>query len=185
MVFKETKILDLTIIEPDVFSDNRGCFLESFNLNKFEKNVRKINFIQDNESKSSKGVLRGLHFQSPPYDQSKLVRCVQGEVLDVAVDIRVGSPTFGKWLTFELSEKNKKILYVPEGFAHGYLVKSESSIVSYKCTNIYQKQDEYGIKWDDLDLNIKWECSNPIVSDRDQNMPLLKHQNNLPSYKFI
>tara|TARA_Y100000766_G_scaffold138894_1_gene119416 strand:- start:1837 stop:2397 length:561 start_codon:yes stop_codon:yes gene_type:complete len=173
MVFKETKILDLTVIEPYVFSDNRGCFLESFNLNKFEKNVRKINFIQDNESKSSKGVLRGLHFQSPPYDQSKLVRCVQGEVLDVAVDIRKYSKTYGEHFSIKLSEDNKKQLFIPRGFAHGFLVLSESATFVYKVDNEYAPDYDRGIRWNDKTLNIQWGLNDNelIISEKDSKLP--------------
>ena len=181
MKFESYQLPGVKTIVPNVHFDTRGYFFESYRLDKFIENELSMEFLQENEVYSTRNVIRGLHYQlNNP--QGKLVRCVVGKILDVAVDIRVGSPTFGKWLTFELSEKNKKMLYVPEGFAHGYLVKSESSIVSYKCTNIYKKEDEYGIRWDDVDLNINWECSKPIVSDRDQNMPLLKKQSNLPRY---
>ena len=135
MKFIETTISDVIIIEPSIFGDDRGYFLESFNLEKFEENIYPINFVQDNESKSSKGVLRGLHFQKPPFEQAKLVRCIEGEVLDVAVDIRKNSKTYGKHVAVLLSGENKRQLFVPRGFAHGFLVLSESATFAYKVDN--------------------------------------------------
>ena len=181
MKINNTFIDSLFEIELDSYNDSRGYFFESYRYDKFFEEQLSMNFIQDNEVYSSKDVLRGLHYQlNNP--QGKLIRCIRGTILDVAVDIRVDSPTFGKWLSFQLSDKNKNILYVPEGFAHGYLVKSKNSIVSYKCTNFHDKNDEYGIRWDDSDLKINWGCTKPIVSDRDRNMPLLKNQKFLPKY---
>ena len=181
MKFSSYQLPGVKVILPKVHYDSRGYFFESYRYDKFLEEKLSMNFIQENEVYSSKNVLRGLHYQlNNP--QGKLIRCIKCTILDVAVDIRIGSPTFGKWLSFQLSDKNKKILYVPEGFAHGYLVKSKSSIVSYKCTNIYNKNDEYGIKWDDSDLSINWECLKPIISEKDRNMPMLKDQNFLPKY---
>ncbi len=156
MKFLPTPIKDLIIIEPNVFGDTRGYFLESFNLQQFEENVREIKFVQDNESKSSKGVLRGLHFQKPPFDQAKLVRCVQGEVLDVAVDLRKDSATYGKHFSIKLSDENKKQLFVPRGFAHGFVVLSEVAVFAYKVDNTYAPSHDSGILWNDEDLNIDW-----------------------------
>lgn len=174
MKFIKTKIEDLIILEPTVFGDKRGYFLESYNKDKFEEIVGKFSFVQDNESKSLKGVLRGLHFQKPPFDQAKLVRCIDGKVLDVAVDLRNGSKTYGQHLAIELSSKNKKQLFVPRGFAHGFLVLSESAIFSYKVDNNYAPDFDAGIKWNDIKLNIKWGLkeSEIIVSEKDTKLPL-------------
>ena len=168
MKFAETKILDLIIIEPTVFGDARGYFLESYNKEKFEEVIGKTPFVQDNESKSSKGVLRGLHFQKPPFEQSKLVRATQGKVLDVVVDIRVGSPTYGKSYSAELSAENKLMLYVPQGFAHGFAVLEPNTLFTYKCSNIYNNESEGGIAWDDPNLEIDWKTENPILSEKDK-----------------
>ena len=172
MKFIETKIKDLKILEPTVFGDNRGYFLESFNQNKFEEIVGKVSFVQDNESKSSKGVLRGLLFQKPPFDQAKLVRCVEGKVLDVAVDLRNGSKTYGQHIAIELSGENKKQLFVPRGFAHGFLVLSKSAIFTYKVDNIYAPNYDSGICWNDPILNINWDLeeSEILVSEKDSKL---------------
>ena len=174
MKFIKTKIEDLIILEPTVFGDKRGYFLESYNKDKLEEIVGKISFVQDNESKSLKGVLRGLHFQKPPFSQAKLVRCIEGKVLDVAVDLRNGSKTYGQHLAIELSSENKKQLFVPRGFAHGFLVLSESAIFSYKVDNNYAPDFDAGIKWNDIKLNIKWGLkeSEIIVSEKDTKLPL-------------
>ena len=172
MKFIETKIEDLIIIEPEVFGDRRGYFLESYNQHKFQEIVGKVSFIQDNESKSLKGVLRGLHFQNPPFEQAKLVRCVQGEVLDVAVDIRKNSKTYGKHVTVLLSGKNKRQFFIPRGFAHGFLVLSESAIFSYKVDNTYAPDHDAGIRWNDKELNIQWGTNiEVIISDKDAELP--------------
>ena len=175
MKFIETKINDLKIIEPSFFEDNRGYFLESYNQNEFDKTISKVSFVQDNESKSSKGILRGLHFQKPPFDQAKLVRCIEGKVLDVAVDLRNKSKTYGQHIAIELSGENKKQLFVPRGFAHGFLVLSEFAIFSYKVDNIYAPKYDAGIKWNDRELNIDWgiEHSKVIVSEKDSFLPSL------------
>ena len=173
MKFIETKISDLIIIEPTVFEDARGYFLESYNQKKFEEIVGKISFVQDNESKSSKGVLRGLHFQKPPFQQAKLVRCIEGEVLDVAVDIRKNSKTYGKHVAVLLSGENKRQLFVPRGFAHGFLVLSNSAIFAYKVDNTYAPDHDAGIRWNDKELNIQWgmKDSQVIVSEKDAELP--------------
>ena len=176
MKFTKTEISDVYIIEPSVFGDNRGFFLESFNLDKFEENVCPIKFVQDNESKSSKGVLRGLHFQKPPFNQAKLVRCVEGRVMDVAVDVRKGSPTYGKHVAIELTGENKKQLFVPRGFAHGFSVLSETAVFAYKVDNTYAPESDSGINWNDKDLNINWGLPEEDVqlSVKDENLSFFK-----------
>ncbi|HCN7969688.1 TPA: dTDP-4-dehydrorhamnose 3,5-epimerase, partial [Escherichia coli] len=153
----KTEIPDVLIFEPKVFGDERGFFMESFNQRQFEEIVgRKISFVQDNHSKSKKGVLRGLHYQLPPFAQGKLVRCINGEVYDVAVDLRPESINYGKWVGIILSAENKKQLWIPEGFAHGFLVISEFAEFAYKTTNYYSKESERGIRWNDPTINIQW-----------------------------
>ena len=173
MNFIKTKIQDLIIFEPNVFKDERGYFLESFNKKKIEEIIGNVSFIQDNESQSSKGVLRGLHFQRPPFEQAKLVRCVEGNVLDVAVDIRQKSKTYGKHVSVVLSGENKRQLFIPRGFAHGFLVLSDSAILAYKVDNFYAPQCEAGIHWHDDLLNIKWgiESEKILVSKKDSTLP--------------
>lgn len=165
-----TDIEGVVILEPKIFTDDRGYFFESFSQKIFEENVCKTQFVQDNESKSSYGVLRGLHFQKPPHAQSKLVRVIKGKVLDVAVDIRKGSPTFGKHVAVELTEDNKRQLFVPRGFAHGFVVLSEMVIFQYKCDNLYSPQNEGAIAWDDPDLGIDWIVSPDkiVLSEKDR-----------------
>ena len=172
----KTAIEGLVIIEPKVFKDARGYFFESFSQREFEEKVRKINFVQDNESMSSYGVMRGLHFQRPPYTQSKLVRCVKGKVLDVAVDIRKGSPTYGQHVAVELSEDNNRQFFVPRGFAHGFAVLSEIAIFQYKCDNFYAPQADGGISIKDDSLCIDWQIptENAILSEKDINHLCLK-----------
>ncbi|EGO4146455.1 dTDP-4-dehydrorhamnose 3,5-epimerase [Escherichia coli] len=172
----KTEIPDVLIFEPKVFGDERGFFFESFNQKIFEEAVgRKVEFVQDNHSKSSKGVLRGLHYQLEPYAQGKLVRCVVGEVFDVAVDIRKSSTTFGKWVGVNLSAENKRQLWIPEGFAHGFLVLSETAEFLYKTTAFYNKDYECGISWKDELINIKWPmCENPVLSEKDANLNKLR-----------
>jgi dTDP-4-dehydrorhamnose 3,5-epimerase len=173
MKFIETKILDVFIIEPKVFGDARGYFLESYNQKKFEEIVGKTSFVQDNESKSSKGVLRGLHFQKPPFNQAKLVRCIEGEVLDVAVDIRKKSKTYGQHVAVLLSGENKRQLFVPRGFAHGFVVLSDTATFSYKVDNTYAPEFDAGIHWNDKKLNIQWGLSESevLVSEKDAELP--------------
>lgn len=173
MNFIKTDIPDVIIFEPKVFGDERGFFLESFNQKIFEEATGlKREFVQDNHSKSSKGVLRGLHYQLPPMAQGKLVRVVQGEVFDVAVDIRKSSPTFGQWVGVLLSAENKRQLWIPEGFAHGFLTLSETAEFLYKTTNYYSPKDEGAIVWNDPDLGISWpEVGEVLVSGKDQIAP--------------
>lgn len=168
----KTDIEGLVIIEPKVFKDARGYFFESFSQREFEEKVRKVNFVQDNESMSSYGVMRGLHFQRPPYTQSKLVRCVKGSVLDVAVDIRKGSPTYGKHVAVLLTEDNHRQFFVPRGFAHGFAVLSETAVFQYKCDNFYAPQADGGINIKDESLGIDWQIpvENAVLSEKD-----LKH----------
>ena len=172
----ETAIEDVVIIEPRLFKDERGYFFESFSQREFEEKIRKISFVQDNESKSSYGVLRGLHFQKPPYAQSKLVRVIKGAVLDVAVDIRKGSPTFGKHVAVKLTEENHLQLFIPRGFAHGFSVLSQEVIFQYKCDNFYAPQSEGALAWDDSDLNINWRIptNQIILSEKDKHHEKLK-----------
>ena len=172
----ETAIEGVVIIEPRLFKDERGYFFESFSQREFEEKIRKISFVQDNESKSSYGVLRGLHFQKPPYAQSKLVRVIKGAVLDVAVDIRKGSPTFGKHVAVELTEENHLQLFIPRGFAHGFSVLSQEVIFQYKCDNFYAPQSEGALAWDDSDLNINWRrpTNQIILSEKDKHHEKLK-----------
>ena len=167
---------DAFIIETEVFSDKRGFFFESFNKKFFQESINsKIEFVQDNHSRSSKGVLRGLHYQLDPFAQGKLVRVVTGEVFDVAVDIRVNSKNFGKWFGAKLSADNKKQLWIPRGFAHGFLTLSDSAEFLYKTTNFYDKQSERSIIWNDPDINIDWGSElRPIVSLKDKNAPFFK-----------
>ena len=172
----KTDIEGLVIIEPKVFKDARGYFFESFSQREFEEKVRKVNFVQDNESMSSYGVMRGLHFQRPPYTQSKLVRCVKGRVLDVAVDIRKGSPTYGKHVAVELSEDNHRQFFVPRGFAHGFAVLSDTAIFQYKCDNFYAPQADGGISIKDESLGIDWQIptEQALLSEKDINHLCLK-----------
>lgn len=181
----KTDIEEVLIIKPRIFEDSRGYFFESFSQQIFEEKVCKTTFVQDNESKSTFGVLRGLHFQKPPYAQSKLVRVIKGKVLDVAVDIRKGSPSFGQYVAIELSEENYLQLFVPRGFAHGFVVLSENVIFQYKCDNYYAPQSEGAIAWDDPDLNIDWRISTDkvILSEKDKRNKPLKEAEWLFDYK--
>ena len=172
----KTSIDGVVIIKPRIFSDFRGYFFESFNQKKIEERVCKTIFVQDNESRSNYGVIRGLHFQKPPFAQSKLVRVVKGSVLDVAVDIRKGSPTFGQHVAVELTEENHCQLFIPKGFAHGFSVLSKEAIFQYKCDNFYAFQYEGGIAWDDPDLGIDWRIpvNRVLLSGKDRLYPVLK-----------
>lgn len=165
----KTEIEGLVIIEPKIFKDSRGYFFESFSQREFEEKVRKVNFVQDNESMSSYGVMRGLHFQRPPFAQSKLVRCVKGRVLDVAVDIRKGSPTYGQHVAVELSEENHRQFFVPRGFAHGFVVLSETAVFQYKCDNFYAPEADGGVNIKDTSFGIDWKIpmEKAILSDKD------------------
>ncbi|MBX7205185.1 MAG: dTDP-4-dehydrorhamnose 3,5-epimerase [Bacteroidia bacterium] len=175
MEVKTTPIQGLLIIQPKVFTDARGYFFESYSEKLFKQHGIDAHFVQDNQSLSQKGALRGLHFQAPPYEQGKLVRVIKGAVLDVVVDIRKNSPTYGEHFSLELSEKNFLMLWVPPGFAHGFATIENDTIFVYKCTNLYHKESEGGIKWNDPDLNINWGVSDPIVSDKDRELGLLKN----------
>lgn len=155
------------LIRPRVFADDRGYFYESFNESSFRNAGLETGFVQDNQSLSKKGTLRGLHFQNPPYAQGKLVRVVQGSVMDVAVDIRKDSPTYGKHISIELSAENKLMLWIPPGFAHGFITLEDDTLFLYKCTNLYNKESESGIIWNDDELKIDWGISTPLVSDKD------------------
>ena len=172
----KTAIDGLFIIEPRIFKDSRGYFFESFSQREFNEKVGKITFVQDNESKSTYGVMRGLHFQRPPYTQSKLVRCVKGSVLDVAVDIRKGSPTYGQHVAVELTENNHCQIFIPKGFAHGFAVLSEIAVFQYKCDEFYHPEADGGISLLDDSLNIDWlvPTDKAILSDKDTKHPLLK-----------
>ena len=172
----ETGIDGLVIIEPRIFRDPRGYFFESFSQREFSEKVSPVDFVQDNESRSSYGVLRGLHFQKPPFAQAKLVRVIKGRVLDVAVDLRTGSPTYGRYEAVELSEDNHRQFFIPRGFAHGFCVLSDEAVFQYKCDNYYAPQSEGGILWNDPQLNIDWRipADKIILSEKDTKHPLFK-----------
>ena len=172
--FTRNEFADLAIIKPRIFSDERGHFYESYKYSDFEKGLIKDNFLQDNHSYSTYGVVRGMHFQVSPKQQSKLVRCIKGEIFDCVVDLRRSSKAFGKVFGINLSEENKLMLYVPEGFAHGFSVLSKEAEVSYKVSAEYDPKSEQGIRFDDPDLAIDWKVKNPIVSSKDQILPFLK-----------
>jgi len=181
--FNKTKLSGVFEIIPAVFDDNRGFFLETYHKEKYAEPGIKVDFVQDNHSNSKKGTLRGLHYQLEN-SQAKLVYVVKGEILDVIVDIRRGSPTFRQWISFTLSETNKKQVFVPEGFAHGFCVNSESADVIYKCTDYYHPEDEYGVLWSDPDVGIEWDVENPIITDKDNKYPKLSDipESKLPEY---
>lgn len=183
MKVADTSLPGVKIVEPDVFADRRGFFFESYNKKKIAELGITCDFVQDNHSKSSKGILRGFHYQVK-HPQAKLCRVVSGEVLDVAVDIRAGSPTFGKWVCDILSAENKKQMFIPRGFAHGFLVLSETAEVLYKCDEFFCKEDEYGIAWNDPDIGIEWKVKKPVLSDKDMKNPFLSKipPENLPVY---
>jgi len=173
--FKRLEIPEVVLIEPKVFEDGRGFFMETYKMPDFVAAGIKGNFVQENHSRSTRGVLRGLHYQNPPFAQGKLVRVVRGEIFDVSVDIRKGSPTWGQWVGVILSEENKNSVYVPEAFAHGFCVLSEIAEVIYKTTNVYSAESEAGIIWNDEDLNIEWPVKEPILSEKDEKLPSLKN----------
>lgn len=181
MKIENTFIKDLIIVEPIIFGDERGYFFESYNKTKFKDLGINIDFVQDNQSFSKKGTLRGLHYQNPPFAQTKLVRVLEGEIIDVAVDLRKDSPTYGKAFSILLSAENKKQLLVPQGFAHGFSVISETASVMYKCDQFYNKASEGGIKFDDPSLNIDWgmNLEEAIVSEKDQILPFIENCNSL------
>lgn len=167
MKLKKTKIAGLLLIEPEIYTDERGEFFESFNKEKMRQIGLFEEFVQDNQSISKKGVLRGLHFQKPPFSQGKLVRVVKGAALDVAVDLRKESPTYGQWESVELNDENQLMYYIPPGFAHGFVALVENTVFVYKCSNIYNKASEATILWNDPDLQIDWKVKNPLVSEKD------------------
>ena len=175
MEYIATELQGVFIIEPKVFNDERGYFLEAWKKEEFEKHVGKVDFVQDNESKSTYGVLRGLHFQKPPFAQSKLVRVVKGSVLDVAVDLRKDAPTFGQYEAVLLTEENKRQFFIPQGFAHGFVVLSPEAIFQYKCDNYYAPQSEGSVRWNDPSIAIDWQLplQSVLLSDKDQKAPLL------------
>lgn len=173
--FKKLKIEDVILVKPKAFLDERGFFIETYKKSEFEANGITDEFIQDNHSKSTKGVLRGLHYQTNPKTQAKLLRCTNGKILDVAVDIRKNSPTFGQWVAEILSEENKHMLYIPEGFAHGFVVLSEVAELLYKTSHEYSPQNDCGIFWNDPAIGIDWGLDfEPILSEKDKKQPLLK-----------
>ncbi len=173
--FERLRIEGVILVKPKVFGDNRGFFMESYKKSEFIAGGINTEFRQDNHSKSSKGVLRGLHYQAPPFEQAKLVRCTRGKIYDVAVDIRKNSKTFGEYIRVELSEENKHMLYIPEGFAHGFVVLSDEAELLYKTSNEYAPSADRGIRWNDEDLNIDWGFDfEPVLSEKDKKQPLLK-----------
>ena len=187
MNFTKTKIPDVILIEPEVFGDDRGYFVETFRSNLFEQETGiKTTFVQDNESRSTYGVLRGLHYQLPPHAQSKLVRVIEGKVLDVAVDIRKGSPTFGQHVTAELSAENKLQMFIPRGFAHGFVVLSETALFAYKVDNYYSPECDRGIQFNDPQLKIDWKVDQEQLqlSEKDKIQPLLKETSDLFDYQI-
>ncbi|NWF98335.1 MAG: dTDP-4-dehydrorhamnose 3,5-epimerase [Nitrospirae bacterium] len=176
--FKKLFIPEVVLIEPEIFSDSRGFFAETYKFSDFTEAGIKEFFIQDNYSFSHRGVLRGLHYQKNPDAQAKLVQCLKGKIFDVAVDIRKGSPYYCKWISVELSEENRLMLYIPVGFAHGFVVLSETAEVIYKCTKEYSPSCDRGVIWNDPDINIKWPVSEPILSEKDKKHPCLKEADN-------
>ena len=179
MTFKPLQLEGLVLIEPKILTDSRGYFFESWHEKRFADNGLNLSFVQDNESCSAKNVLRGFHFQISPFDQGKLVRVIKGAVMDVIVDVRKNSATYGKHLKVLLDDKERKMLWIPSGFAHGFLSLEENSVFVYKCTNVYDKASEKGILWNDPDLNIDWGITHPLVSEKDMELPRLK---DLPAY---
>jgi len=178
-IFNKTKIEDVILIEPQIFGDSRGFFIETYKKSDFIKNGISNDFVQDNHSKSTKGVLRGLHYQLNPKAQAKLVRCSKGKIFDVAVDIRVGSKTFGQWVGYELSEENKNMLYIPAGFAHGFIVLSDEAELLYKASNEFCPELDRGIRWNDPSININWGIDfEPLISGKDNLQPFLKDLTN-------
>jgi len=177
-LFKNLAVPDIILIEPKKFSDDRGFFMETYKHSDFARNGVREYFVQDNYSRSSRGVLRGLHYQKNPYAQGKLVQCLKGRIFDAAVDIRKGSPAFGNWVGVELSEENSRMLYVPPGFAHGFLVLSDTADVLYKCTEEYSPDSDRGVIWNDPDIHIQWPVREPILSDKDKRHPFLRDADN-------
>jgi len=181
--FTKLSIPDVILVEAKSFPDERGFFLESFKESSFIENGINTKFVQDNYSRSIKAVLRGLHYQKNPKAQAKLVTVLRGEIFDVAVDVRKNSPTYGKWISEVLSEQNYKLLYIPEGFAHGYCVLSDEADIFYKVNREYSPEDDSGFIWNDPEINIKWPFDKPIISEKDQKLPLLKNADNNFEYQ--
>ena len=182
MIIEKQSLENVLLITPEVFKDERGYFFETYRDSTFKDNNLNIKFVQDNEVFSkSKNVIRGLHYQlNNP--QGKLIHVITGAIIDVIVDIRIGSPDFGKSIMLNINSDSHNMVFVPEGFAHGYLVLEKNTIIQYKCTNYYNPNSEFGIRWDDKDLNISWDITNPIISNKDRNLPTLEEQSNLPVY---
>ncbi len=176
--FQTLEIPDIILIKPILFSDERGFFLETYKESDFFNAGIDVRFVQDNHSMSKKGVLRGLHYQKEPSAQGKLIRCIRGEIWDVAVDIRKGSPWYGRWIGVNLSEENRLMLYIPSGFAHGFCVLSDVAEILYKTTSEYSPEHDRGIIWNDPELNIKWPIDNPLLSPKDAGLPFLKDADN-------
>jgi dTDP-4-dehydrorhamnose 3,5-epimerase len=170
----KTSIQDLFVIKPDIFKDERGYFFESYSKTKYEEKGLTMNFVQDNESRSMKNVLRGLHFQKPPFSQGKLVRVIKGSVIDIAVDLRKESKSYGKWHSITLTGENKLMFWIPEGFAHGFVCLEDDTVFTYKCSNVYNKESEGSLRWNDPDLNIEWNTADPILSEKDKISPFFK-----------
>jgi dTDP-4-dehydrorhamnose 3,5-epimerase len=170
----KTQFEGLLIFQPKIFRDERGYFFEYFRKDVFKDYNVNLDFVQSNESQSNKNVLRGLHFQNPPFEQGKLIRVVKGAVLDVSLDIRKSSPNYGQWFAYELNEVNKTILWIPPGFAHGFLTLADNTIFQYECTNYYHKDSEGSLRWNDPTINIDWKIGDPIISDKDKFAPLFK-----------
>ena len=182
MIIEEQSLENVLLLKPEVFKDKRGYFFESYRDSVFKENNFCIEFVQDNEVLSKNaGVIRGLHYQLER-PQGKLIHVITGAITDIIVDIRLGSPDFGKSIKIRLDSEWHNMVYIPKGFAHGYLVLEENTIIQYKCTNYYDPSSEFGVRWDDKDLNIYWDVAKPIISDKDKNLPELKEQNNLPLY---
>jgi dTDP-4-dehydrorhamnose 3,5-epimerase len=179
MEFTKQKIANVLLITPRVFEDARGFFLETYSKKLFQENGISVDFVQDNQSFSKKGVLRGLHFQKPPMAQDKLVRVVKGEVFDVAVDLRAQSPTFGQWVGVTLSGENKQMLFVPRGFAHGFLTLSDTADFEYKVSNLYSPENDSGLLWNDQDVGIDWPITDPILNEKDKKQPRLAEVGNI------
>ena len=182
-VFKKLEIPDVILIKPEVFEDERGFFMETYKISDFKNAGIEYNFVQDNHSRSKKGVLRGLHYQLEPMAQGKLIRCIRGRIWDVVVDIRKGSPWYGKWIGVELSEENKLMLWIPPGFAHGFVALENDTEVIYKVTKEYAPELDRGIIWNDPDIGIEWPVDNPILSEKDSKLPRLKEAENNFVYK--
>lgn len=174
MEIKQVEIPGLLVIQPNVFYDNRGYFFESYNKPKLKELGFEANFIQDNQSMSSKGTLRGMHFQCPPFEQGKLITVIKGAVMDVVIDIRKKSPFFGKYFSIRLDDQNKTMFWIPPGFAHGFLTLEDQTIFAYKCTQVYNKASEGSIFWNDTEIKIEWGIENPVISEKDSIAPLLK-----------